>query len=341
LVYGVYYAPSNAEVDIVISPKSAGQIYGDLATSGLDNANALNSAAFDHAAFDSCTSYDNNTVSRAANCDRWSFWAQGVGGTAHTDAGNGAAAFNTQTWGFIGGLDYHFNEGGSLNGAVGYTSGKLNVSGANAKADTDAVFVSLAGHEPMNVLTLDASAFLAFGTADITRDSGFSSTITSNAKNTASGFSVQLSHPLVGGDVVPLARITYAYLAYGPVSETGGTGLDLAGKHGSVDSTLLDFGIMLNHAYTTDDGVILRPQFLAAVDVEASTASANVPMSLANSANTDFIAPSPAPDKVAALIRLGIEAKLSQVWSADAGFDGRFSGNQQQALFHLGAAYHF
>ena len=98
---------------------------------------------------------------------------------------------------------------------------------------------------------------------------------------------------------------------------------------------------MLNHAYTTDDGVILRPQLLAAVDVEASTDSPNVAMNLANSANTDFIAPSPAPGKTAALIRLGLEAQFSQKWSGDAGIAGRFSSNQQQALFHLDATYHF
>jgi fibronectin-binding autotransporter adhesin len=341
LVYGVYYAPSNTEVDIVVSPKSAGQIYGDLATSSLDNAITLSDTAFDHAAFNSCTSYDNGTVSRAENCDRWSTWSYGLGGTSHTEASNAATAFNTQTWGYISGLDYHFDEGGSLNAAIGYTAGNLNVSGASSKADTDAIFLSLAGHAPGKVLAIDASVFIAFGTADITRDSGVNSTITSNTKNTTSGFSVQFSHPLVGGDVVPLARVTYAYLAYGPINENGGTGLNLTGKHGNFDSTRLDIGILLNHVFTTSDGVALRPQLLAALDVEGSSASPDVAMNLANSTNTDFIAPSAAPDKVAALIRLGVEAKLNRAWVVDVGFDSRFGSKQQLALFHLDAAYHF
>lgn len=64
-------------------------------------------------------------------------------------------------------------------------------------------------------------------------------------------------------------------------------------------------------------------------------------MSLADCANTGFTAPSPAVDKIAALIRLGVEVKLNQVWSVDTGFDGRFSGNQRETLFHLDATYRF
>ena len=340
-VYGIYYAPSDKEVDIVISPKSAGQVYGDVITSALDNADALNSVAFDHAAFEGCAPIGDSSADTANKCDRWTFWSRGLGGTAHTDAGDGAAAFNSQTWGVIGGVDYHLNEGASLHGALGYTSGKVNVTGANTKADTDAVFISFTGHQPGQVATLDAGAFYATGSADVTRDSGVGSTTASNSGNTASGFSFQVSHPLVGGDVVPFIRGTFSFLSYGPINETGGGALGLSGDHGRYTSNRYDFGLQLNHTYTTDDGIILRPQLLAALEDNGSSPLApSVAMRLTDSLNTDFVATTPAPNRVAALIRLGLEAKLSQVWSVDAGFDGRYSGNQQQHLFYLDAAYH-
>ncbi len=180
------------------------------------------------------------------------------------------------------------------------------------------------------------------GDADISRASGFGSTIQSTVTNTTIGFSAQISHPLLNGDVVPLVRATYAHLSYGPLVETGGGGLDLAGLHGSSDLRRYDFGIMLNHTFTTSNGAVLWPHLLAAFEaVNTDSASPEVAMRLANSLNTDFIAPSPGADTSAALVRLGLMAQFSTMWSVDAGIEGRFSGNQQQAFFHLDAAYHF
>lgn len=341
-VYGIYYAPTNKEVDIVVSPKSAGQIYGDLVTAGLDDVAALNVIAFDHAAFGNCTSYANNTVSLSAGCGPWVFWAHGFGGTAHTDAGNGAAAFNTHSWGFVGGVDRYFGNGASLNVAAAYNSGSLFVSGSDAKADTDETFISLAVHAPWPLVVLDSDVFYMTGNAAISRASGFGSTIQSTTRNTTFGFSAQISHPLLNGDVVPLVRATYAYLSYGPVIEMGGGGLNLAGMHGHRDMGRYDFGIMLNHAFTTSNGALLQPHLLAAFEtVSTGSSSPNVAIRLADSPNTDFIAPSPGPNTSAALVRLGLSAQLSTEWNVDAGVEGWFSSNQQQALFHLDAAYHF
>ena len=338
VAYGVVYPASGTEVDIVVTPRAAGQIYGDVLTANLDNAHTLNDIAFEHAVFDGCPA----AISKdGSDCHGLTSWVQGFGDTNHMGAGEGASAFNAHHAGVIGGLGYHFNNEGSLNIALGYTEGTTGVAGGSAAADTIGYYGSVTGHMSGPIIALDGNAFYMSLTNDITRASGLGATITASEKNTGGGFTFQLSVPLFNGDVVPLARASYAFLSNGPFLENGGGALNLYGVHGEQTSGLFDVGVRLSHAYSTDDGAILRPHVLVALEDDGALSDRDVTVGLAQALNSTFQAPSPEPQRLSGLVRAGLDAKLDNAWSVQADVAGRYNSKQQQASFTLGASYHF
>lgn len=333
--YGVIY-PSATEVDGVVAPKWTAEIYGDLVTVALDNAHMLNDIAVDHVVFDGCDGKDK------AGCQGWSAWAKGIGGTNHMDAADGVDGFNAHNWGIIGGLGYRFSDYGSLNVALGYSGSRLAVSGGSAVADMDNLYASVTFHASGSTIALDLNGFYLSGKNDVTRNTGLSgATATSTVKNTGGGFTFEISAPLLGGDVIPYTKASYAYVSYGPFTETGTSWLNLQGLHGEQTSGLFDIGVRLTHTYAMSNGVILQPHVMAAFEYDSAHALRDVPVSLVSFTNTSFMAPSPEPQQMSGAYNLGIDAKLDQAWTLSADVNGRHSTKQDQATFSIGASYHF
>lgn len=333
VAYGVTY-PSATEVDALVVPKASGQVYGDAITETLENTHLLNDIAVDHAAFDRCND-------RNATCRGWSTWVQGFGGTNHVDAGSGAEAFNGHTYGVIGGLGYTFSKDGSLNLAAAYTSNRIGVAGGKSVADTDGLFAALTLHTGGSMIGLDLNAFYLANKTDVSRDAGLSSTAVSSMNNTGGGFTFQITAPLLGGDLTPLAKMTYALASYGPFTETGAGNLNLQGVHGEQTTGYYDVGIRFSHIFATEGGISLKPHAYVGAQVNGTEGVPNMMMSLVNFSSTDFTAPSATLDKFSGVLKLGVDAKLDDALSLQADFDGKFGSKQQQAIFTLGASYRF
>jgi len=333
VAYGVTY-PSTTEVDALVVPKTSGQVYGDVITETLENTHVMNDIAVDHAAFDRCND-------RNATCRGWSTWVQGFGGTNHVDAGSGAEAFNGHSYGVIGGLGYTFSKDGSLNLAAAYTTNRIGVAGGKTAADTDGFFAALTLHAGGSMIGVDLNGFYLANKSDISRDAGLSSTATSSMNNTGGGFTFQVTAPLLGGDLTPLAKVAYAFVSYGPFTETGAGNLNLQGIHGEQTTAYYDAGVRLSHVFTTESGLSLKPHAYVGAQVNGTEGVPDVTMSLINFSNTSFNAPAATLDKFSGVLKLGLDAKLDNALSLQADFNGKFGSKQQQAIFSLGASYRF
>lgn len=332
VAYGVVYGAK--EVDVLVVPKLSGQVYGDIVTETLENTHALNDIAVDHVAFDRCND-------KGAKCSGWSSWLQGVGGFNHVSSSNGANAFNGHSWGAIGGLGYAFSPEGSLNLALAYSGHNVGVNGSATKADTYGVYAGLTLHMGGPTIGADLNGFYVSNKSDITRDAGQSYVANANLKSSGGGFSFQVTLPLLDGDVTPLAKVTYAFLSYGPFTETGANNFNLQGVHGENTTGYYDIGVRLTHLYALDDGLTLKPHVYAGAQVNGTEAVPNATMSLVNFSNTSFQASSSTLDKFSGVLKVGVDAKLDEALSLNADFNGKLGSRQSQAVFTLGASYRF
>lgn len=333
VAYGVYYA-SATEVDALIIPKTSGQIYGDVVTQSIENAHMINDVVLDHVGFDRC-----NDI--GAKCRGWTVWVQDVVGMNHVDAANGGAAFNGHSWGGIGGIGYTFSQEGSLNLAVSYNGHTVGVAGGKSKADTDGIYTSLTLHMGGSMIGMDLNGFYTSNKTDVSRDTGLNGMASSNFSSTGGGFSGQITVPLLGGDLTPVAKAVYAFMTYGPFTETGAPSLNFTGIHGEQTTGYYDAGIRGSHTFKTDGGYSLRPYVYAGVQVNSTEGVPAVSMSLVDWANTSFTSSSATPDKFSGVLKVGLDAKLDENFSFQAGLNGKFGSKQDQEVFTLSGSYRF
>lgn len=332
VAYGIVYPASGTEVDLVVVPRTVTQVYTNVVTAAFDSAHALNDIALEKAAFESCG---------GSNCPRWTVWAQGVHGVNHVAAGNGAAGFNAHDSGVVGGFGYHFADGTSLNAAFGYTSSPLTVSDGSATASTDGVYLSALLHVPVKPVTIDLGGFYMSNTSDIARATGDGGLAASKLHSTVRGVTGEVAYPLYGGDVVPLVRWTSAMVSYGPFAETGGGVYGLNGSHGSAHVSKADLAVRLSRSYALAGIGSIRPHVELGADFNPWSTIKPVDASLSSTMNYVFDGIAPGVDKLSAIARVGVEAKVNERLSIGTELSGRYGNKQQQGSVSLSAAYRF
>jgi hypothetical protein len=324
---GIYYAPSGKEVDLVVAPKSIGQVYGDIVVQSFDDANSLNDIVMDHAAFDGCK-----------DCSGWALWGRGYTSTDGVSGIAGISAFSNHAVGAIGGLDYRFASGLSFHAVLGSSTGNLGLHDKSAAAHSNETYLSLASHIPVGPVAVDAAYFFMDANSNVSRNDGYGNTLASKIANDVSGASLQISVPLMDGAVVPYGKITYSLLAAGPADEIGGGPEMLSVQNGHQTTGRYQLGLKLGKVFTLDDDVSIRPQFVLAGEANDRSLGNTSPMSMMS--GNSFFAPSVSPDRFAALGRLGVEVSRHDL-AVQLGLSGRKSGNQEQLMFNFGAAYRF
>jgi autotransporter-associated beta strand protein len=322
--FGIYYATSGKEVDLVVASKSIGQVYGDVVVHNFDTAFSLNEVVGDHASF--------------GGRNGLSVWMRAYHDLSSTDAGNGGSAFASHTLGVIGGIDYRFGSGMSFHVAASSSTGNLHVHDNSAATDNNHLFGSLAGHVPVGPVVFDASVFYMDASSDVTRTDSYSNTLTSSLTNSVSGASIQVGAPFFNGDLVPFGKATFTYLTSGTAAETGGGPNLLAVSHGHQASQRYQVGVRASHTYVAGDDIAISPQLLLAAETnDRSLGQTNLMKMMSGNY---FYAPSPTPDRVAGLARVGVDV-TTQALTIHLAAGGRVSGNQDELSLDFGAAYHF
>lgn len=323
--FGIYYKPS--EVDLVIAPKTIGQVYNDLVVQNFDAALGLNDMVLDHASGGSC-----------ADCKGFSVWGRGYNGTDGLDSGNGASAFSNHTVGLIGGVDYRFPSGLSFHAVLGDSEGHIRLHDKSASGANTQIYLSAAAHIPAGAVAFDTSYFFLDAATDVSRTDSLGNALASTVKDTVMGTSVQVGVPLMQGDLLPFGKVTYSFLTGGAAKEAGTSPMILSVKHGHQTTGRYQLGVRFAHTYDVGEGFYLRPQVMLGGEANDRAIGKTNPMSMSSGAL--FFATSDSPDRFAALGQVGLDL-TSRNLTFQVGASGRKSGNQDQLLLNFGAAYHF
>lgn len=324
--FGIYYNSSGKEVDLVVAPKTIGQVYNDVVVHSLDTVYSLNDIVVDR------------TSSGCKGCTGFSVWGKTYTLSNSLEAGNGASAVSNHDLGVIGGVSYNYASGLSFHAVLGSSSGNMRVQDKSASSRNVQVYASLAGHIPAGPVAFDLSYFYFDGWSGVTRTDSLSNTLTSDITSDVSGASIQVSAPFVGGDVVPYGKVSYALLATGPATEKGSGPYLLAVNHGHQTNGRYQVGVRVQHTYEAFDGMFIRPQLVLAGEANDRALGETNPMSMSYGAS--FFAPSAVPGRFAALGRVGVDLTCRDL-TLSLGLNGRKSSNQEQLLLNFGAAYHF
>ncbi|GAA0551165.1 autotransporter-associated beta strand protein [Rhizomicrobium palustre] len=327
MIYGVQYASSGQDVNVVAMPQNAGQFYGDLRMANLNTAFSLNNIVMDRLGGE-----------QTAN-GAWKVWAKGLYGSADNDGTSNASAFNTTLAGFIGGADYGFGSGYSLHAALAYSQSDLTLSGHGGKASTSSLYASMAGHAPFGSLLLDVAGFYATNSTDLSRDTELTGFASAKPDSSVLGFSLQAGWPLLDGDLVPTARLNFANYLQSAISETGGAALNLAVGSGDTSELRGDFGARYAHRFTSDD-MILTPSVHIFLDQTLSAASDKMTMQLPD-ISASFEAPAAKADRTAVLIGAGLNSSFGDHLSLNLGLNSRIGAKEKQLIGTAGLRWQF
>jgi outer membrane autotransporter protein len=318
MAYGVVYGAH--DVDLAMTPKSSGQIYGDIVTQTLDTAEELNDATIDRL----------NTTTAAG----WSAWSKALSGASHTDGNAGLADFNSQLWGVISGADYQFSQGSKVSGVFSYTRNQLGVHGEGDKASVEGYFFALAGHIPVNAFAFDVTGFVQHNIVDTVRMQGGVGNASGSTSNLVGGGSVQASYSV--GDLKPFARLTVASIGTDSFKEAGALGFAVGSQ--TLTSVRGSLGLEASHLFVTENGTRLLPHFMIGAEDEFGETGRDTAITFAS---TDFTAPAPSPERYSAVFGAGLTATLQDKLELSLETRGRISANQYSGTLSVGAKYKF
>jgi autotransporter-associated beta strand protein len=318
MAYGVVYGAQ--EVDLAMTPKSSGQIYGDIVTQTLDTAEELNDVTIDRL----------NTTTAAG----WSAWSKALSGASHTDGDAGLADFNSQLWGVISGADYQFSQGSKVSGVFSYTRNQIGVHGEGDKASVEGYFFALAGHIPVNAFAFDVTGFVQHNIVDTVRIEGGLGNASGSTSNLVGGGSVQASYSI--DDLKPFMRLTVASIGTDSLKEAGALGFAVGSK--TLTSVRGSLGLEASHLFVTENGTRLLPHFMIGMEDEFGETGRETAITFAS---TDFTAPAPSPERYSALFGAGLTATLQDKLELSLETRGRISANQYSGTLSVGAKYKF
>lgn len=327
MAYGIHYATSGHGVDVVAMPQNAGQVYGDLRIAAFDTAYKLNTIAVDHIG------------STEIGAGKWSTWARGVYGSAHTDGVDTASAFNTTSTGLVGGADYGFADGISAHAVFAYDNSDLKISSSATKASTSSVYIAFGGHAPISSVLLDVTGFYLSSSTDLSRDTALIGTATAKPDSSVFGATVQAGLPLLSGDLVPTVRISYAGFNQSATTETGADPLNLTLSSITTSQIRSDIGLRYAHRFMSGD-VSLVPSFKLFLDETLSGTPNRESMALAGTAIA-FSSPSAEAERTAVLFGAGLKTDIGNGLAIDFDLNSRIGSRQTEIHGTAGLSWRF
>ena len=344
-IYGVYYAPSHTQVDLVTEPVTAGQGFATVTTASLDQAQSLAGMVTDRQDDAGCSmdAKDQKAAGKSAACDGPSVWGQALAARAHTNGDGDLGSADNTSGGFIGGVDARFGGGGSIGLALAYADNTLNLDSAMMKSTGYAVFASLYGRESFGGFVFDAQGFYMDSHWTQTRTIIGYGNATSHPNGTTGGGVIQVSYPLMEGMVKPYLKVSYADFDRHATTETGAAvgPLALEVASGSNASTRAEAGVRLAATMVEASGAVVSPELRVGVSQDLSSNTRSAQVALALVPTTTFTAYAVKPDQTSGVVAGAVRVKLSDTLDFYGDLRGRFSQNQSEGSLTIGGRYQF
>lgn len=187
-------------------------------------------------------------------------WTKGFGTTADQDAREGAAGFESDAWGVLGGLDVEVAADTRLGFAAGYASTAVGFDADSGQTDVTTypgiVYLAWDDSSPWY---WNAGFEFAWHEYDGTRNIRFGSVNrTAQADYDGQQYSVFLDGGYViqkdGWEWTPLASLHYSRLEIGGYTETGAASLNLTVEDQNYDLLQSGLGLKLAHPIASDAG---------------------------------------------------------------------------------------
>ncbi|MES2988346.1 MAG: autotransporter domain-containing protein, partial [Pseudomonadota bacterium] len=223
VMHTVYYTPT--QVQLILLPKADAQLFGAVATMGLDQVHSLASMVSDRIGSANC--FERDVQGTETVCGRTGIWGQGFANRGETRGTGALETFRTQGTGLVGGFDADVGENAALGAALSYSHASLDTVSRSAAAAADTYFGSVYGRAHLGMIRFDAQGFYArsgIATSRIVTGAGIAA---SDYNADTLGGSLRISAMLLDGAVLPYVRVSYAKFDTVAATETGAGVLSL------------------------------------------------------------------------------------------------------------------
>jgi outer membrane autotransporter protein len=199
--------------------------------------------------------------------NRLGFWLRGNMGTGEKDETASDDGFESDQWGFTGGMDYRFGESAVAGLSIGYGQSDLDfASGGQGNLETKALSGSVYGSAYLGNFYFDG----VFNYTDADYDSNrrivyeeSGTQIDRNALGSTSGQSlsggVSVGYDIIAGGFTISPTLGYFYVDtdIDEFTETGADGLNLAYNEQNYESATGNAGLRLSYVFKTSWGVLI------------------------------------------------------------------------------------
>jgi len=265
---------------------------------------------------------------------RWGTWGMGFGGSGDVDGTSEAEGFRSATGGVSAGLDYRPDADGVVGLMFGGAWTDVNGGGLAGDASLDSFTVGLYGGHRFGKVYTDLLLAYTHHNIDTTRDlliGGIPRQAEGNHDGDEFDGNLEVGVHLGEGalDVQPFFGISYAGLNESGFTETGAGSLNLAVDSSTTDSLRTALGMRVAWNLESKGGVRWVPQIQARWEHQMLDTGNDTAASFPGMTGTpSFTVSGVDVDSDAAVIGVGLGARLTDSIGAFLGYEGRFGDRE-------------
>lgn len=342
------YQPNSQRVDLLLAPVRTAAVYGDISNQAVDAAHAFGGMLLRHLDTAGCSASGQLTTNgatmaggdQATDCGRGRAWLQPFGSFGQT-GGDASGAFSNLGAGVATGVDVRLDNDMVVGVAGEYASDRISLSGSNTSATTTTYQVGLYGLAPLGRFKLSGTGFYFDTNSTVSRDTLGFGQASASPHGRGEGAALQVAYELADPDIVPMASVHFVNYDRTAVNEANVDPLGFHIASQSTDSVRGDLGVRMQHSYDLN-GIAVTPTLWLGLEQEfvATRRDASGYLTIAP-VGTAFTAPTPSPDRTAAVMDLTVAARVSDRFQLYADLGGRLGAKSQQGQMVVGAQLRF
>jgi len=260
--------------------------------------------------------------------NKWGLWVMGNGLFANAPSLNQMPAYKFQSGGFLGGVDYSWNEHFATGVFAGYQGLYAKYDGGSKNTINSTNFGAYATFQHSG-FTADAVVSGAYNSYSTRRPIEFG-TVDRTGVATPDGGQVNaylgLGYDWKAGNFTfgPILSAQYTYVGIGSFEETGADSLDLRVDQQSAHSIRTSVGGRIAYTWNVTEHIILIPEVRMIWQHEFLNDSRTIGASLdgGSGASFDYLTAAPGRDNVYA--GAGVTAQIGRNWNANLFYNADF-----------------
>jgi outer membrane autotransporter protein len=337
ITFGIFYAPT--QVDLVTEATGSSQIYGGVSAATIDRAQDFTSLVEDRFGDAGCA--DGSRPDKAGGCGGYGAWAFAIGSWQHQDAEGGAFGFRNNGAGVVAGFDRQAENGSLVGASFGYAHNDLDMAQAASKASGPSYFGAVYGRLVDGGLWVDGQLFYMRSDWSVNRTMTGLGVASSHPDTDSEGFLLQASLPIGETGLRPYARFTYVLSNRGGVLENGVGPLGFQIDSARHSAAVGELGIRYEAVFGTPGGMQVRPSLRVGVQGNASDRDQVVTGSLFGLPGSAFAQTAPRFWHLAGVADGAVKVRINQSLELFGDVQGRFTGNQTDAIASVGGVIRF